>query len=310
VPDQPPAQQSILPKAMAVRAREFRDSGAVPAAARDAATVVLLRDGRPRPGTDAGAGRDAGRDASRDGGRVEAYLLRRAPTLAFAAGMYVFPGGSVDPRDGDAETAWTGPPPAEWAARFGCAEPLARSLVCAAVRETFEESGVLLAGDPATGAVVADTTGAGWEADRLALLDGGVSLSGLLSRRGLSVRADLLRAWTHWITPAFEPRRFDTRFFVAALPTGQRTRDVGGEADRVLWCPAVDAVRRCESGEMEMLPPTVTTLREVAACATVADVLGAAEHRRIAPIQPRLVWSGDDMRFVLPGEAGYEEAVS
>ena len=76
----------------------------------------------------------------------EVYLLRRQTSMAFAGGMCVFPGGGVDPRDHDASVAWAGPSPAEWAERLACDESLARALVCAAVRETFEESGVLLAG--------------------------------------------------------------------------------------------------------------------------------------------------------------------
>ena len=88
--------------------------------------------------------------------------------MAFAGGMTVFPGGGVDRRDGDVEVGWAGPSPAWWADQLRCDEPLARALVCAAVRETFEESGVLLAGEsPDT--VVADTTGADWETDRAAL---------------------------------------------------------------------------------------------------------------------------------------------
>src|SRR5262249_56575259 len=108
----------------------------------------------------------------------------------------------------------------------------ARALVCAAVRETFEESGVLLAG-PSPDSVVADTTGEDWEADRQALLDRSLSLAEMLGRRDLIVRSDLLRPWSPWITPAVQPRRFDARFFAAALPEGQRTRDVGGGAAAV-----------------------------------------------------------------------------
>ena len=88
--------------------------------------------------------------------------------MAFAAGMCVFPGGGVDPRDFDHAVAWAGPSPAAWAEKLGTDEAMARALVCAAVRETFEESGVLLAGTSPT-SVVADTTGDDWEADRLAL---------------------------------------------------------------------------------------------------------------------------------------------
>ena len=93
---------------------------------KGAATVVLLRD--------------------QAGGPPEVYLLRRHLGMAFAAGMYAFPGGTVDVRDSDREVAWAGPTPAEWGRRLSCDEATARALVCAAVRETFEESGVLLAG--------------------------------------------------------------------------------------------------------------------------------------------------------------------
>ena len=160
--------------------------------------------------------------------------------------MHVFPGGSVDPRDGETATAWSGPPAAQWAAWLGCDEPLARALVCAAVRETFEESGVLLAGPHGASVddIVADTTGDDLERDRLALLDRSVSMAEMLSRRGLVLRSDLLRPWAHWITPEFEPKRFDTRFFVAAVPTGQRPRDVSGEADDTVWLPVAEAVAR------------------------------------------------------------------
>ena len=209
-------------------AREQEQGRGDVAAARDAATVVLLRDRIDRV---------AG---------LEVYLLRRAPSMAFAAGMHVFPGGSVDSRDaghptGASEFSWAGPAPDRWAAWLGCDEPLARALVCAAVRETFEESGILLAG-PSPDAVVGDTTDAGWEADRLALIDRTLSFAEMLARRDLVLRTDLLRVWGHWITPEFEPRRFDTRFFVAAVPDGQRTRDVGGEADQVVWMPVTEAV--------------------------------------------------------------------
>jgi 8-oxo-dGTP pyrophosphatase MutT (NUDIX family) len=229
-------------------------------APRDAATVVLLRDG-PQG--------------------VEAYLLRRVASMAFAAGMHVFPGGVVDPRDGD--VAWYGPPPASWSTRLSAGEPLTRALVCAAVRETFEESGVLLAG-PRPGAVVADTTAADWEADRQALLDRSLAFSDLLVRRGLMLRADLLRPWAHWVTPESWPRRYDTRFFVAALPVGQRTRDVGGEADRVAWVRPADALAQHAAGEMALLPPTRETLRELAALESVGQVVAASAGRRIRPI--------------------------
>ena len=260
-----------VPPALVERALAFMDAGeaAEVASPRHAATVVLLRDAAAGP---------------------EVYLLRRAGTMAFAAGMHVFPGGSVDPRDGETATAWSGPPAAQWAAWLGCDEPLARALVCAAVRETFEESGVLLAG-PHAGDVVADTTGEDLERDRLGLLDRTVSMAGMLSRRGLVLRSDLLRPWAHWITPEFEPKRFDTRFFVAAVPTGQRPRDVSGEADDTVWLPVAEAVARHDAGVLAMLPPTIVALREISAFGSVADVLTAP--REVRPVLPRLARDGD-----------------
>ena len=239
------------------------------ASARDASTVVLLRDAVGGP---------------------EVYLLRRAGTMAFAAGMYVFPGGSVDPRDSEPTEAWAGPSPVTWAGWLGCDEPLARALVRAAVRETFEESGVLLAGPDAAG-VVDDTTGDDLESDRLALLDRSSSMAEMLERRGLVLRTDLMRPWARWITPEFEPKRFDTRFFVAAVPPGQLPRDVSSEADATAWLSVRAAVAGHDAGELAMLPPTIGSLREIAAHATVAAVLAAP--RVVRPVLPRLVRHGD-----------------
>jgi 8-oxo-dGTP pyrophosphatase MutT (NUDIX family) len=201
-----------LPAALVEQARAYAVGEKTPAEPRNAATVVLLREG-----TTGGSG------------GPEVYLLRRQTSMAFAAGMCVFPGGGVDPRDFDHAVAWAGPSPAAWATRLGTDEATARALVCAAVRETFEESGVLLAGPSAT-SVVTDTTAEDWEADRVALESRELSFTDFLDRRGLVVRSDLLGAWSGWLTPVFEPRRYRTWFFVAALPGGQRTRDESSES--------------------------------------------------------------------------------
>jgi 8-oxo-dGTP pyrophosphatase MutT (NUDIX family) len=178
----------------------------------------------------------------------------------------------VDPRDADEQVAWAGPDAAAWGRAFDAPPELARALVCAAVRETFEESGVLLAGET-PGSVVADPTSDDWEADRNALLDRSVSLAELLARRGLVLRSDLLRPWSRWITPVIEPRRFDTRFFAAALPDGQRTRDVGGEAAAVRWIGPEQALEAGRRREIVLLPPTAVTLAELAARGDLATVL-------------------------------------
>ena len=264
-----------VPAPLVERARAFLAGPREVAVPRHAATVVLLRDGVDGP---------------------DVYLLRRAGTMAFAPGMHVFPGGSVDPRDSEVETAWAGPPPSAWAGRLACDEPLARALVCAAVRETFEESGVMLAGQD-DGDVVADTTNDAWERDRLSLLDRSQSMAALLAARGLVLRSDLLSAWAHWITPEFEPRRFDTRFFVAALPVGQRARDVSGEADHAAWVPVATAVSEHLAGRMEMLPPTIAALRELSAFPDVAAALAAP--RVVRPMLPRLVDDDGVLRLVV-----------
>ncbi len=267
-------------KGLLVGLRERGDDPPPPT--RDAATIVLLRD--------AVAG-------------LEAYLLRRVPTMAFAAGMHVFPGGRVDPADTTAHARWFGTSPQDWTDVLKADAGLTHALVCAAVRETFEESGVLLAG--AGPDDIADVAGPDWEADRLALIDHRQSLSGLLDKHGLGLRADLLRPWAHWITPEAESRRYDTRFFVAALPPGQDTRDVGGEADATMWLTPREALERNSRDELEMLPPTIITLTELGEYATTADVLAAAAERDISPVLPKIEITEDELVFLLPHEEGY-----
>ena len=249
------------------RIAAYLDGRLAPEPARLAATVVLLRDS----GDSASAAPDV-------------YLLKRSPTMSFAGGRYAFPGGRVDPRDSDASVAWAGPSAEEWGRRFGCSAADARALVCAAVRETFEETGVLFAG-PAPDSIVASTDDEAWEADRHALETRELSLTELLARRSLVLRTDLLGAWSRWVTPDFEPRRYDTAFFIAALPPGQHPRDVSGEADGTLWTPASRAAADHAAGTVLMLPPTIATLREIASYPDAASVLDAASARSLKPIK-------------------------
>ena len=269
-----------LPPQLVAQAREYADGTRTPAEPRDAATVVLLRPGAGGP---------------------EVYLLQRQTSMAFAGGMCVFPGGGVDPRDFDTSLAWAGPDAAEWAHRLGTDEATARALVCAAVRETFEESGVLLAG-PSADAVVADTTSDDWEADRVALESRELSLTDLLNRRGLVLRSDLLGAWAGWLTPVFEPRRYRTWFFVADLPEGQRTRDVSTESSEVTWLPAREAVAAVDEDRIFMLPPTYLTCLEVAEYADPDAVLIAAGDRVVEMFTPELTGQGDQVTLSRPAD--------
>jgi 8-oxo-dGTP pyrophosphatase MutT (NUDIX family) len=249
-----------------------------PAEPKQAATVLLLRDGVPG---------------------LEVYLLRRTKGMPFAGGMTAYPGGGVDPRDGDTEIAWAGPSPARWATAFGCDERTARELVCAAVRETFEEAGVLLAGAD-DGSVVPDVSGEDWEEQRQALLSRELSLAELLAGRGLALRADLLRPFAHWITPPVEPRRYDTKFFVAALPGGQEARHVSGEADEAAWLTPGTALAELGAGSRPMLPPTSHTLGQLEPFPDVAAALAGSPPEPLQPISPTFEETPDGRWAVLP----------
>jgi 8-oxo-dGTP pyrophosphatase MutT (NUDIX family) len=249
------------------------DDPLVPLTPRPAATVMLVRD-------------------TADG--IAVFLMRRHAAMEFAAGVMVFPGGGVDDRDRNAEIAWTGPPPSWWAQRFGIETDLAEALLCAAARETFEECGVLFAGpadDP--GGIVGDASV--YRESRLALADRTLSFADFLRRENLVLRADLLRPWANWVTPEAErTRRYDTYFFVGALPQGQRADGDNTESDRAEWTMAQAAIDDFEGGRSFLLPPTWTQLDSLNG-RTVADVL--AVERQIVTVQPHLEIDGDNWIF-------------
>jgi 8-oxo-dGTP pyrophosphatase MutT (NUDIX family) len=245
-----------LPAAMLQRARDFAGP---PAPARPAATVVLLR-----PAAEA----------------FDVYVLRRATTMVFG-GVHAFPGGGVDRNDLPQTIR------SDWPERLGVPEPEAKAVVGAAARELFEEAGVLLAG-PAGDELVGDVSGDDWEADRVAVQRRELTMTELLDRRELRLRDDLLFAWARWITPEFEPRRFDTWFFVAALPPAQTARDVSGEADRTMW------ISPAAANGLAMLPPTRVMLNDLSAYQSIDDVLRAeGEHDAAAPVMPRVELTED-----------------
>jgi 8-oxo-dGTP pyrophosphatase MutT (NUDIX family) len=261
---------------LAARLDDIAAGRAAAAEPRDAATIVVVRA--------AGHG---------DGAGVEALMLRLTAAMKFAPGAYVFPGGSVDQGDYDAEVGWQGPSPAEFGARFGAPAAVARALVCAAVRETFEESGVLLAGTDSD--VLADTSQ--YTDVRQALVSREVSLAGFLAEAKLTLRSDLLRPWANWLTPEPEPRRYDTRFFVATLPQGQEADGKTSEADSSGWQRAEEALLDAKEGRRTLMPPTWITLTELAEFTSAADIL--AVERSIQKIMPTLVRDGDQVRVVL-----------
>ena len=235
---------------------------------------MILRD---RPGA-SGVGPNRG-----GGNGVDVFMLRRSSTMEFAPRMMVFPGGGVDPRDADPSLPWAGPLPADWGRLLIADEATARELVVAAVREVFEECGVLLAG-PDVESVVGDVSGPQWQAERAALLSREQSLAQMMIGRGLVLRSDLLRARAHWITPEFEPKRYDTRIFAALLPPGQIADDKTSEADHADWTDPAGLLADYASGSALMLPPTVVCVEQAAAASCVAEFLAA--DVQMAPITP------------------------
>ncbi|OMB97068.1 NUDIX hydrolase [Mycobacterium colombiense] len=259
-----------------------------PLVARPAATVMLVRD---------------------DPGGIAVFLMRRHAQMEFAAGTVVFPGGGVDDRDRNADIAWAGPPPQWWAQRFGIEPDLAEALVCAAARETFEESGVLFAGpvDQAVSApnsIVGDASVYG-EARR-ALAERSLSFADFLRQENLVLRSDLLRPWANWVTPEAErTRRYDTYFFVGARPQGQRADGENTESDLAGWMAPRAAIDEFEAGRCFLLPPTWTQLDSLAG-RTVAEVL--AVERQIVPVQPHLEIQGDNWVFEFFDSDRYHQA--
>lgn len=255
----------VLPARFAVPRRRYErlhteaDGSAGPL--RHATSVMLVRD---RPGD----------------GALEVFVLRRVAEMSFAGGMTVFPGGGVDDRDRD---------PADRAGEPATDGPSSTTLRRAAVRETFEETGVLYAG-PTPTTMLADTTGLSGARSRLASHE--TDLTTVLAASGLVARADLLVPWARWITPELMPVRYDTRFFVAAVPPGQEPDGDTSEAADAGWCTPAAALAAWSDGERTLMPPTWAVLSELgerAEGADVATVLAAATDRDLRPVLPQFV---------------------
>ncbi|MFJ8061854.1 NUDIX hydrolase [Streptomyces sp. NPDC096142] len=269
------------------RIRALTEGQLTPVVPRRAATVMLLRDTGTGPAV---------------------HMLRRRASMAFAGGAYAYPGGGVDPRDDDLHVRWAGPTRAWWADRLGVDETAAQAIVCAAVRETYEEAGVLLAGRTPD-SVVGDTTGADWETDRAALVARDLSFAEFLDRRGLVLRSDLLGAWARWITPEFESRRYDTWFFVAVLPEGQRTRNASTEADRTVWIAPGEAAASYDKGDLTMMPPTIATLRGLIPYGSAAEALAAAPGRDLTPVLAQARLESGEIVLTWPGHGEFTKHI-
>ncbi|HEV2148669.1 MAG TPA: NUDIX domain-containing protein [Longimicrobiaceae bacterium] len=261
------------------------ESGAFePVAPRPAATVVLLREGAAAP---------------------EALLLRRHRRSGFAADAWVFPGGMVDAADRDPALAerLDGPTPAEWSARLGLADAAeAQGYVAAALREAFEETGILLARPDGAGAPEGPPAGS-LEAARAALLDGTAGMRELAAANGVRLAGGELLYVAHWITPEPEPRRYDTRFFVARVPRGAECAVHEAELVEARWLPPVEAVARFHSGELKMLPPTVRTLARLAEFRTLPELWEALRAAPVPALLPRMRRHPEGVAIEVPTDA-------
>jgi 8-oxo-dGTP pyrophosphatase MutT (NUDIX family) len=201
-------------------------------------------------------------------GGYQAFLVRRQKKSSFMPSAFVFPGGAADPGDGD--------------------------LRVTAARELFEEGGVLLA----RGAL------SDLPALRAKCLDGDAHAA--LAAASLAWDADALYAWSHWITPSIEPKRFSARFFVAILPDGQEPSFDARETVDQIWVTPAEAIVRAK--ELALPPPQVRTFWEMSRIPSIEDVLAESARRDILPIMPRLAPSPRGICLLLPWDPEYTTA--
>jgi 8-oxo-dGTP pyrophosphatase MutT (NUDIX family) len=270
---------------------------------RDAATVMLIRDAD-----------------GPDGPAVEVCMLRRNLASEFVAGAYVFPGGSLDPDDRGpaAEALCRGMTDAEASAILGV-DSGGLGFWVAALRECFEESGVMLAQRRADylagqGALL-DTSdpevARRFAAHRDAINAQETGLLEVCRQEDLVLAVDTVHYVSHWITPDLAPRRYDTRFFITAAPTGQVARHDDGETIATIWVRPDEALARSRAGEIEMLPPTIANLRSIASFRSTAEVMAwAAQVTEVPTVLPIVLFEDGQVLILRPGDEGYEQALA
>lgn len=266
---------------------------------RDAATVMLVRD----------------RPADHPQGGMEVFMLRRNLNSDFVGGAYVFPGGAVDEADrhADLETVCEGRSDDQASVMLGV-DRGGLAYWVAAIRECFEEAGVLLAYDE-HGNVISfkdPEIAERFNLHRKSVDNGDVRLLEVCEREGLRLAVDQIHYFSHWITPVGPPRRYDTRFFVCAAPPEQVPLHDDRETIANTWIGPQEALDRHAAGEFEIIFPTIKNLAAIARFDRSADLLAAAAAIEEVPtILPRIASAedGHGVRILLPGDPGYDEAV-
>jgi 8-oxo-dGTP pyrophosphatase MutT (NUDIX family) len=248
------------------------------AEARPASTVVLLRQAHP----------------------FDVFLVRRSDSIAFMGGAHVFPGGRVDAADHieDIDALSEG-----MTAAIGRMSDVSAGVAVAhhvaALRELFEEAGVLLAG-PLTA-----TPPARLAEYRRDLLAGTTAFPDIIRRERLRLALDELAYFAHWVTPEIETRRFDTRFFIARAPAGQTPVHDDGETRHSEWLAPLAAIECSRDGRISLPPPTWTTLSMLAKFDSLDAVFDWARRKAIPRVQPRFEKRGDQTLLFYPGDPMY-----
>jgi 8-oxo-dGTP pyrophosphatase MutT (NUDIX family) len=261
-------------------------------AVRDAATVMLVRD-------------------STEG--LQVFMLRRNLNSDFVGGAYVFPGGAVDEEDrhADLEAVCTGRSDDQASNMLGV-DSGGLAFWVAAIRECFEEAGVLLAyrEDEAVISLADNEIASRFREHRAAVDSGELRLVDLCRRESLQLAVDQIHYFAHWITPEGAPRRYDTRFFVTAAPAEQVPLHDDRETIANLWITPDEALARNQAGDFELILPTLKNLEAIASFERAADLLAAAAAIEHVPfVVPRVSRDLRGVRILLPGDAGYDEAV-
>lgn len=259
---------------------------------RDAATVVLARDSSE--------------------GNFEIYLMRRASKQAFMGGAYVFPGGVLDEEDCYPDllryAAGITPEKARTALQEDIPAEKAVGLYFCAIRETFEESGILLAYS-SSGNVITfsgdEQSEKRFSGYRREIYDKKLTLAGLAEKENLIYALDIMIPYADWMTPEFETRRFNARFFLARVPAGQNPVHDAHEMTEAIWLSPLKALEKNGNGEIKLMPPTLKTIEELSGYKSIDMLFQAARGRRILPILPHAFSAGEEFGVMLPHDPEY-----
>ena len=257
---------------------------------RPASTILLLRDGALTSGPD---------DNRR--GEIEVFMMVRHYEIDFNSGALVFPGGSVD--KGDQEIIAR---PELYSGGEGL-DASALSFRIAAIRETFEESGILLARPRGSNTLIdAKRAGEIEIAHRSALCEGKTTFLKVLTDNGILLALDELVPYAHWITPEGMPKRFDTWFFLAAAPPEQAGAHDGKESTDSIWVSPREALAGGEGGRFKLPFPTTRNLIKLGKQSSVKDALGDSSGKPIVTVMPVMTKLNGGRQLRIPLEAGYD----